>query len=93
MYKKVAVMAIAILMLTGTIALAERPETNVSPNKHPNIAAAQQLCREAYEKIVAAQRANEGGMGVHADKAKDLLEKAAHELKLAAEDANENIRR
>ena len=66
------------------------PANNVSSSKHPNIAAAQHLATQAYEKIVAAQKANEYDLGGHAAKAKELLEQANHELKLAAEAANRN---
>ncbi|HTZ33647.1 MAG TPA: hypothetical protein VMH31_14400, partial [Methylomirabilota bacterium] len=58
--------------------------------KHPNLAAAQRLSTEAYEKIKAAQEANEWDMQGHAQKAKDLLEQVNNELKLAAEKANKN---
>ncbi len=67
---------------------ATKPAQNVSPHKHPNIAAAQHLTAQAYEKIVAAQKANEYDLGGHAAKAKDLLDQANRELKLAAETAN-----
>ena len=71
-------------------ALAKGPATNVSAKKHPNIAAAQKLAAEAYEKITAAQKANEYDMDGHAAKAKELLEQVNAELKLAAEAANTN---
>ena len=45
---------------------------------------------EAFNKITAAQTANEWDLGGHAAKAKDLLEQADKELKLAAETANKN---
>jgi hypothetical protein len=77
------------LALAGGFALA-RPAENVSPRRHPNIAAAQQLVGEAFNKIVAAQQANEFDLGGHAAKAKGLLDEANGELKLAAETANAN---
>jgi len=64
------------------------PANNVSSTRHPNIAAAQHLATQAYEKIVAAQKANEYDLGGHAAKAKELLEQASNELKLAAEASN-----
>src|SRR5262249_19517894 len=67
-----------------------KPVRNVSPIRHPNIAAAQRLTQQAYEKITAAQKANEYDMEGHAAKAKDLLEQVNNELKLAAEAANAN---
>jgi hypothetical protein len=43
----------------------------------------------AYDKVVAAQRANEFDLGGHAKKAGELLEEAIRELQLAAEAANQ----
>ena len=63
---------------------------NVSPKLHPNIAAAQKLSRQAYNKIVAAQKANEYDLEGHAQRAKELLDQVNEELKLAAEAANKN---
>jgi|SRR6266567_8200492 len=76
--------------LAGGVAFAKGPVQNVSAKKHPNIAAAQRLSAQAFEKIIAAQKANEYDMEGHAQKAKDLLEQANNELKLAAEAANAN---
>ena len=60
----------------------------MNPGRHPNLAAAQNLCRDAYEKIIAAQKANEYDMGGHAQKAKVHLEQANEEIKQAAIAAN-----
>lgn len=76
-----------IICLAGVVA-ARPPARNVSPVVHPNLAAAQRLSREAYEKLSAAQAANEWDMGGHAKKAKELLEEVNAEIKLAAEAAN-----
>ncbi len=80
----------------GTALLAgaafAKPVRNVSPVRHPNIAAAQRLSEQAYVKIVAAQKANEYDMAGHAQKAKELLEQANAELKEAAQAANTNAR-
>lgn len=72
------------------VALAQKPVDNVSGKKHPNLAAAQRLSQEAWEKIQAAQQANEWDMQGHAAKAKELLDQVNSELKLAAESANKN---
>jgi hypothetical protein len=80
----------AALALTMSVALAGPPVDNVSGQKHPNLAAAQRLSTEAYEKISAAQQANEWDMNGHAQKAKDLLDQVNRELKQAAEAANHN---
>lgn len=55
---------------------------------HPNLAAAQDFIQRAITRITAAQKANEFDMGGHAAKAKDLLDQAYGEIKLAAESAN-----
>jgi hypothetical protein len=80
------------LLLIGGVATAQRPERDISAGRHPNLAAAQRLSRQAWERIVAAQQANEWDMQGHAQKAKELLDEANRELKLAAEAANRNRR-
>ena len=82
-----------VFALTGalgcaTVVVAQRPAENVSPRKHPNIAAAQRLIDQAFSRITAAQEANEFDLAGHAAKAKELLDQANKELKLAAETAN-----
>lgn len=79
-------------LLLGVGALAQKPVRNVAPGRHPNLAAAQRLSSQAYEKIVAAQKANEWDLAGHAQKAKDLLDQANRELKQAAEAANRNAK-
>ncbi|MGE5187387.1 MAG: hypothetical protein ACM31C_35315 [Acidobacteriota bacterium] len=74
----------------GGYALAKGPAENIGAKRHPSLAAAQRLTGQAYDKIVAAQKANEWDLGGHAQKAKEMLETANHELKLAAETANEH---
>ena len=80
------------LLLGGGVVLAQLPKDNVSARRHPNLAAAQRLCTQAYEKIVDAQKANEWDMQGHAQKAKELLDQVNRELKEAAEAANRNAR-
>ncbi|HTP28213.1 MAG TPA: hypothetical protein VMK12_21490 [Anaeromyxobacteraceae bacterium] len=80
---------VAFAVLAGTAAAAP-PVENVNPSKHPNLAAAQRMSHQAYEKIVAAQHANEWDMDGHAQKAKELLDQVNVELKLAAQAANRN---
>ena len=80
------------LLLIGAAATAQRPVRNISGARHPNLAAAQRLSQQAWEKIVAAQQANEWDMQGHAQKAKQLLDEVNRELKLAAEAANRNAR-
>ena len=82
--------AVLTLLLGGGVVLTQLPKDNVSARRHPNLAAAQRLCTQAYEKIVAAQKANEWDMQGHAQKAKELLDQVNHELKEAAEAANKH---
>jgi F0F1-type ATP synthase membrane subunit b/b' len=92
MKRTILTVILGVLMLAGTSAFAaKRPMRNVNPKRHPNIAAAQRACQNAYNKVVAAQKANEFDMNGHAQNAKDLLDKANTELKQAAEAANQNM--
>ncbi|MGB7845631.1 MAG: hypothetical protein WBL63_08465 [Candidatus Acidiferrum sp.] len=79
-------------LICGGVAMAQKPERDVSGRRHPNLAAAQRFCDQAFNKITEAQHANEWDMNGHAAKAKELLEQANHELKLAAEAANKHER-
>jgi len=82
--------ALGAALICGGMAMAQKPVDNVSGKKHPNLAAAQRLSEQAWEKIGVAQQANEWDMDGHAAKAKDLLDQVNRELKLAAEAANKN---
>ena len=77
-----------VLLLLAGLALAQKPKDNVSGRRHPNLAAAQRLSQQAWQRVVAAQDANEFDMQGHAQKAKNLLDEVNKELKLAAESAN-----
>jgi hypothetical protein len=74
--------------VTAALTSAQQPKQTVSSSKHPNLAAAQNFCQQAYDKCVEAQGANEFDMAGHAQQAKNLLEKANNQLKLAASAAN-----
>ena len=78
-----------LLALAGVIALAQ-PKENISKQRHPNLAAAQRLSQQAWDKVVAAQQANEWDLQGHAQRAKELLDQVNKELKLAAEASNRN---
>jgi hypothetical protein len=84
-----AVLALALLC-TGLVFAQKKPDRNVSGKRHPNIAAAQRLSSQAYQRIVDAQNANEWDLAGHAQKAKQLLEQASDELKKSAEISNIN---
>jgi len=81
---------LSLALICSGAAVAQMPKENVNPHKHPNIAAAQRLSQQAWEKIASAQQANEWDMDGHAAKAKELLDQVNKELKLAAEAANHN---
>ncbi len=91
MRKMILTSVLGTMLLTG--AAFAKPVRDVSPVRHPNIAAAQRLSQQAYAKIVAAQKANEYDMEGHAQKAKELLEQVNLELKEAAQAANANAPR
>jgi hypothetical protein len=80
------------VLFGGGVVLAQRPKDNVSGKRHPNLAAAQRLSTQAYERISSAQKANEWDMQGHAQKAKELLEQVNNELKEAAEAANKDAK-
>jgi hypothetical protein len=56
--------------------------------RHPNLEAAQRLINQAYDRITAAQQANEWDMDGHAAKAKELLDGAKEQIRMAAQAAN-----
>jgi hypothetical protein len=88
--KTLAGAVLVAALIGGGVAVAQKPVEDVSGKKHPNLAAAQRLSEQAFNKITAAQEANEWDMQGHAAKAKDLLDQVNKELKLAAEAANKN---
>ena len=88
-YRVLGLLLALALLCTGLV-FAEKPERDISGRRHPNLAAAQRLVDQAYQRIQDAQRANEWDMGGHAQKAKELLDQVNHELKEAAEEANEH---
>ena len=85
-----SILALSAAVMTAGNAVATKPVDNVSAKKHPNLASAQHLSTQAYQKIIAAQKANEWDMAGHAQKAKELLEQVNNELKAAAQAANQN---
>ena len=85
----VSLIVLGVALLCGGYLFGEKPERDIGRH-HPNLAAAQRFCAQAFEKINQAQAANEWDMNGHAQKAKELLDQASHELKEAAEVANEH---
>jgi hypothetical protein len=83
-------LALALALPLG-LAIAD-PAVNIDPNRHKNLAAAQQLSAQAFERLTAAQQANEWDLGGHAARAKQLLVQANDEMKAAAVASNQRAR-
>jgi hypothetical protein len=79
---------VALSLAGATAAFAQPPAQNINPWRHGNLAQAQQLTRQAFDRLTAAQQANEFQLGGHAGHAKDLLRQAADEMRMAADAAN-----
>jgi dethiobiotin synthetase len=88
--KTVVGAVLAAALFGAGVVVAQKPVEDISGKKHPNLAAAQRLSQQAWEKLTTAQHANEWDMQGHAAKAKELLDEVNKELKLAAESANKN---
>ncbi|HXX99399.1 MAG TPA: hypothetical protein VEI54_00670 [Candidatus Limnocylindrales bacterium] len=86
-----ALVLVVGLTLIG-VAVAQRPETDIDPHRHSNLAAAQRHIVEAYEKVKEAQRSNNDDLGGHGERAIELLNRASRELKEAAEYVDRNHR-
>jgi hypothetical protein len=68
--------------LIATTAFAQDMFHNIDRARHPYLGGAQELIGQAYGRISEGQKAVPN-MGGHAQHAKELLEQASHELKLA----------
>ena len=79
-----------VAALGAGVAWAQEPEQNIDPDRHGNLAAAQNLVVEAFDRITEAQQDNRYNLGGHAARAKDLLRQANDELRLAADAANDH---
>ncbi len=76
------------LLFAAAGASAQEPAQNVNPARHGNLAAAQDMVREAYDRVSAAQAANDSHLGGHAARAKEYMREANDEIKMAAIVAN-----
>jgi hypothetical protein len=83
---RTAVLAACLVVIATSY--AQRPATDIDPARHGNLAEAQHHILQAFEKIEDAQKANRLELGGHGEKAKQLLDQASRELKLAAEFAD-----
>jgi hypothetical protein len=70
-----------------TVVYMQAPVVNIG-NRHGNLRNAQGNIVQAYQRIERAQAANDGQLGGHAQRAKELLIQADIELRLAANVAN-----
>jgi len=84
MKTRIAAVVLGSTLFLAGVALGQR----VNPKRHPNLSAAQELCEQAFEKLTAAQRANEYDLKGHAAKAKELLEQVNQQIKEAAAASN-----
>lgn len=82
------VTAFAALAAMLACSTAQVPELDIDPARHGNLAAAQRLVRQAYDRLSDAQQANDSQLGGHAARAKELLRQANEEIKQAAMAAN-----
>jgi hypothetical protein len=76
------------LFCAGMSAHAQQPAQNINPARHGNLAAAQGAIEQAYNLTERAQVANQGQLGGHGERAKELLREAANELRAAATTLN-----
>jgi hypothetical protein len=81
------------LLLCSMVTLAQEPVQDIDKKMHPNLAAAQSHVVEANNYVATAQKDNRYDMKGHAEKARALLVQVNQELKLAAEAANEGMKR
>jgi hypothetical protein len=101
--KKILIISIASTLLCGGAVVAQNPvgENVQQPNviyvqapvvnigrRHGNLRAAQENIVNAYQYINQAQSDNDGQLGGHAQRAKDLLAQADAELRMAANVSN-----
>ena len=70
-----------------TVAYLQAPVVNIG-NRHGNLRSAQSYIVQSYQKIEQAQHDNDGQLGGHAQRAKELLIQADEELRLAANVSN-----
>lgn len=78
---------ICLVLASAVMVFAQTPPVNIGA-RHGNLRAAQEYIASAYQRIDQAQRANDGQLGGHAQRAKDLLMQADEELRQAANVSN-----
>ncbi len=80
--------AVLSTLFLCAVTLAQEPVADIDKRIHPNLAEAQRLMIQANQYLTNAQKANKYDMKGHDEKARQLLQQAAQEVKLAAEAAN-----
>ena len=78
---------LGLALAAGAIGYAEQGPASA---RHGDLDAAQQLIKEAIQKIEAAQQYNHAQLGGHAKKAEELLNQASSELGMAKDYANQH---
>ena len=87
---KIVKTALALMLLAATSSVfAQEPVQNIDRARHGNLAAAQDLVRQAFDRLSLAQKENGNQLADHAVKAKALLQQANVEIRLAADAANQ----
>jgi hypothetical protein len=89
MIKKASITALLFssLLMYGCASYAEQPYVDIA-GRHGNLRNAQEQISAAWQSVSAAQAANGSRLGGHAARAKELLNEANEELRLAADVAN-----
>ena len=87
MTKSIRNIGVSLALVSGVWALAQTPRVDIGA-RHGQLRAAQQNIVSAYQAIDRAQQNNDGQLGGHAQRAKDLLSQANEELRLAANVSN-----
>jgi hypothetical protein len=82
---------VSSLVFAAAAACAQEPAQNIDPRRHGNLATAQDMVRDAYDKVTTAQVDNNSHLGGHAARAKELMREANDEMKMAAIVANGGV--
>ena len=87
-----------LILLAGVAAVAacaasaQMPVQDIDPMRHGNLAAAQRLVVQAFEKLSDAQFDNDSRLGGHAGRAKELLRENEYNVtQTAAALGHENV--
>jgi hypothetical protein len=78
-----ALTATAIFASAMVNAQGPSPRVNLDPNRHPNLAAAQELVRQAFQKIVEGRTKKDFDHAEHLGTAMNLLIQANNEIAAA----------